>query len=203
MGRKIFLTFLLIATIAIFGINLYLGRSKQTSLNSPKESSQVFPQAKTVIPPVEASEIKSMDSPDGKLTLLMKTTKSDGLVAYSFSISGKEIFGKAVDPSVSFSIPYNTWSPDNKYVFLKETGPADTNFFVLSALKDSSLQNEQTANITGLFSSKYPDLKIQDVTGWGGVNLVIVNSIKSDGSRGSSFWFEAPSHSFIQLSTRF
>lgn len=203
VGRKIFLTFVLFTIIVLIGLDVYLGRSKQASLNPSQKNSQTFQQTKVIIPPVEASEITSMDSPDGKLTLSMKTTKGGSGVTYSFIISGKEIFGKTVDPSIAFSIPHNTWSPNNKYVFLKETGIAGANFFVLSVSEGSSSQDEQTANITDLFTQKYPDLKIGDVTGWGGINLVIVNSIKNDGSRGPSFWFEMPAHSFIQLSTRF
>lgn len=162
------------------------------------------PQIKTAFPPpVEASEVNSVSSPDGKFMLVMKKTKNGNEVDYSFTVSGRVIFERTVDSSVSFSIPANTWSPDNKYVFLKETDATNINFFVLSAAKDPSLQNDQTANISGLFSKKYPDLTIGDVTGWGGINLVIVNSEKSVGVRGPSFWYYAPSPSFTQLSTRF
>lgn len=192
MGRKLLLVFVLVAIIALAGVNFYLGKSRQVSSQTPEAG----PDAKTAILPVEASEKNSVDSPDGKLTLLMKKTKVDGGINYSFSILGKEIFAKTVDTTVSFSIPPNSWSPDNKYVFLKETGTSGTSYFVLSASGDPSSQNDQTANITDLFAKKYPDLKIKDVTGWGGINLVIVNS-------DSSFWFEMPTHSFIQLSTHF
>lgn len=192
MGRKLLLVFVLVAIIALAGVNFYLGKSRQVSSQAPEAG----PDAITAILPVEASEKNSVDSPDGKLTLLMKKTKVDGGINYSFSVSGKEIFAKTVDPTVSFSIPLNSWSPDNKYVFLKETAATGMKFFVLSVSTDASSQNEQTANITDLFTQKYPDLKIKDVTGWGGVNLVIVNS-------DSSFWFEMPAHSFIQLSTHF
>jgi hypothetical protein len=122
---------------------------------------------------------------------------------YSFSVSGKEIFVKTVNPSTIISIPYNTWDPNGKYIFLKENNTTGTSFFVLSTSTSSLDQNDQTANITDLFTEKYPDLKIGDVTGWGGVNLVVINSIKGDGGRGPSFWFEMPTHSFIQLSMRF
>jgi hypothetical protein len=203
VGRKIFLIFALVAIAALIGLNVYLGRSRQAFLQPSQISPQTYQQTKTIIPPVEASEIKSMDSPDGKLTLLMKMTKGDNGVAYSFSVSGKEIFGKTVDPSVSFSIPFNTWSPNGKYVFLKEESTIGTRFFVLSAQVSSSDQNDKTADITDLFTKKYPDLKIKDVTGWGGVNLVIVNSIKNDGKRGPSFCFEMPGRYFTQLSMRF
>jgi hypothetical protein len=193
MGRKTLLIIIFVVVAALAIINISLSKNKSVSTES----------SRSAILPAIASQLTSVDSPDGKLTLTMKKVKNGSGNTYSFSTAGKEIFSKSVDSSISFSIPENTWSPDKKYVFLKETGNAGSTFFVLSASIDSSSQDEQTANITDLFAKKYPDLRINDVTGWGGINLVVFNSDKSDGSKGSSFWFEAPSHAFIQLSTRF
>jgi hypothetical protein len=184
-----------IAVLAVFNIFL----NKKTSSGS----TQVAPPQENVILPAEASGFTSLDSPNGKLTLLAKTVKNGSGVIYTFSVSGKEIFTITVDPSVIISIPANAWSPDGKYIFLKEEGPAGVKFFALSATTVSFGQNDQTANITDLFAAKYPDLKIEDATGWGGVNLIVFNSIKTDGSRGPSFWFEMPGHAVIQLSTLF
>lgn len=206
--RKGFLIFSLIAIATLIGVNIYLSKvktSQPTSQPSGPESptGQRLIDQSSVIPPVEASQVTSMDSPDGKLTLMMKTVKNQNEIIYSFTVSGKEIFTKTTDLSTVISIPGNSWSPNNKYVFLKESGSSGPAFFALSATVLSSEQNDQTANITNLFSQKYPDLSIGDVTGWGGMNLIIVNSAKSDGSRGPSFWFEMPGRGFIQLSTRF
>lgn len=204
MGRKLFLVLTLVVAVSIAGLNLFIIVNKKTSSQIPKTSeTSSTPQPKTIIPVAEASGNTFVDSPDGKLTLLMKTVKSKSEITYTFTVAGKEIFVKTADPSVSISIPYNAWSPDGKYIFLKETGTAEARFFVLSVSVSSSDQNDQTAAITELFIKKYPDLKIGDVTGWGGINLVIVNSVKNDGARGPSFWFEMPNHSLIQLSTHF
>jgi hypothetical protein len=133
----------------------------------------------------------------------MKTMKKGEETTYSFSTNEKEIFSAMVGSSTYFSIPSNTWSPDNKYVFLKETTPAGFSFFALSATGDPSTQNEQTANITDLFAAKYPSLKINDATGWGGMNLIVFNTLNTGGSVGPSFWFEMPDHAIIQLANRF
>jgi hypothetical protein len=205
--RKIFIIFALVVITILIGFNIYLNKNKQVdqqSLQTPQE--EITPtdaQSGTVITKVVASESTTKDSPDGKLTLLMKMEKGNTGTVYSFSVSGKEIFVKTVNPSTIISIPYNTWDPNGKYIFLKENNTTGTSFFVLSTSTSSLDQNDQTANITDLFTEKYPDLKIGDVTGWGGVNLVVINSIKGDGGRGPSFWFEMPTHSFIQLSMRF
>jgi hypothetical protein len=193
--RKIFLVVILIVIVLLLGVNVYLIKNNKYFLGQ-KESN-------ISIPPVEASQLTSVDSPDGKLTLAMKVTKNGNGITYSFSVSGKEIFTKTVDLATTISIPGNSWSPNNKYIFLKEENIAGTKFFALSATTASLSQSDQTANITDLFTQKYPDFKISDVTGWGGINLIIINSVKSDGNRGPSFWFEVPGKLFIQLSTLF
>lgn len=180
--------------------NILLNKSKNPSV-SQSPGTQPVPQAE--IPPVEASQLTQVDSPDGTETLLMKTSKISGMTTYSFTIGGKEIFADTVDPSISFSIQGNTFSPDNKYVFLKETRSTGSSYFALMVNGDPSTQNDQTANITSLFAAKYTNLKIEDVTGWGGINLIVFNTLNSDGSRGPSFWFEMPDHAIIQLANRF
>ena len=198
MGRKVFLILILVALAALAVVNIRIGKTNQTLTKSPPGGEQV-----NAILPVEASQLTSVDSPDGTKKLSMKTSKKSGQVTYSFSVSEREIFTATVDSSTTFSIPLNTFSPDNKYVFLKEVGPSGASFFALSATASPNDQNDQTSNITNLFLAKYPDLKIGDVTGWGGINLIVINSVNSDGSTGPSFWFGMPGHSLTQLSTRF
>jgi hypothetical protein len=195
VARKIFFAVAGLVIVSLLVVNFAINRQKKTNVASQPEAR-----------PVQAAPLAtehSVISPDGKNTLLMKVEKTRNNSTYSFLASDLEIFRKTVDNSVAFSIPANAWSPDNKYVFLKQTAATQSAFFVLSAKLSASEQNEQTANITGLFAQKYPDLKIQDATGWGGVNLVVFNSLKNDGARGSSFWFEMPSHAILQLSTHF
>jgi hypothetical protein len=200
VGRKALLLIILVVIAGLLAANVFLNRSRNLGV-SQSQQPQPVPQAE--IPPVEASQLTSVNSPDGTQTLSMKTSKKNGMMTYSFTIGGREIFADTVDPSISFSIPGNTFSPDNKYVFLKETGNAGSSFFALTGSADSSTQNDQTANITSLFAAKFPNLKIEDATGWGGINLIVFNTLNSDGSRGPSFWFEMPSHAIIQLANHF
>ena len=77
-----------------------------------------------------------MDSPDGTITLTMEKQQQSGLpTKYFFYTIGlqsdqKTIFNKEVDDTENLSIPYNAWSPDNKYVFLKESTPTINNYYV-------------------------------------------------------------------------
>ncbi len=189
----------LVAGLIIFRLNNkgIAPQTKETVVISPT------PEAISAIPEVVASELTSVVSPDGEETLVMKKTKNENSVNYVFTVGQKSIFQKGVEPVTSFLLPANAWSPDNKFVFLKQIEATGSSFFVLSVGKDYLSQNEKTSNISDIFNSKYPDLSIDDVTGWGGVNLIIVNSNKSEGVRGPSFWFDAISHSLIKLSTLF
>jgi len=118
VGRKILLISVLVAIMAFGGLNIYISRTKQISLKIPQTSQiQYGPQVQTMIPPVEASQLTSVDSPDGKLTLTLKTVKNKNGITYTFSVSGREVFVKTVDLSTLISVPANTWSPNGKYVF--------------------------------------------------------------------------------------
>ena len=190
MTRKKILLISLLITAAIFLIS-YLP-NRRASVDSVLPTPPPTPQATRA------------DAPDSQKTLYLKTKKSGKMTTYTLSVVNKsdggekQIFAKTLDSSESISIPFNTWSPDDKYVLIKK----DSSFFVLSSLVSSDSQDDQTTNVTDLFMKKYPNYKVTDVTGWASPTLVIITTNKEDGSRGPSFWFEVPSHAIIQLSTR-
>ena len=148
-------------------------------------------------------------SSDGKWALKMREEEGETGVAYIFWLlnltddSQKEIFRKTVTLGSALSIPFNTFSPDDKYIFLKETGEGGIGYLLLSASGTPLDKDALTLEISGLFTDKYPDYIITDVTGWGGENLIIINTDKSGGGIGPSFWFDITGRTFIQLGTRF
>lgn len=163
-------------------------------------------------PPIAKAEVPqetTMGSSDGKWALKMREEKGETDISYIFLIkdlvkgSEKEIFRKSVPSGTTMSIPLNTFSPDDKYIFLKEIREGETGYLLLSASGTPLDKDTLTLEISGLFASKYPNYKITDVTGWGGVNLIVINADKSGGGMGPSFWFDVSNHSFIRLSTRF
>jgi len=170
----------------------------------PKNDSYT-PQIAKANPPNEAE----VGSPDGKWTLKMKEEKGKGEATYIFWIinladgSQNEIFRKTISLGTTMVIPANTFSPDDKYVFLKEVDSGGIKYLALSATGGLVAKDTQTFEIASLFAEKHPDYKITDVTGWGGVNLLVINTSKDGGGQGPSFWFDMGSQSFIQLSNRF
>lgn len=134
----------------------------------------------------------SQGSPDGKETLTMTSTKGADSTTYNF-VSDNISYTRIVNNQTVVSIPFNTWSTNDKYAFIKEAGQTQTNYWVLP----------MGINLTDYFNQKLPNYQLTDVTGWAADNLLIVNTNKSDGSIGPSFWFDTNTKSFIQLSTRF
>ena len=184
----------ILALLLIVATGVYLA----TSLGGKKAKS---PAITTVASSVDQET--AVDSPDGKLTLTMLEQKNKDTTAYIFSVAGKQIFSQTVGAGQTFFIPHNTWSPDYKYVFLKEGSPTQSRYFVLTSSGASITKDSQTLEIAELFAKKYPDYKITDVTGWAAPTLIIVNSAKADSTQGPSFWFEIPSGGFTQLSSHF
>ncbi len=161
----------------------------------------------TAIPPGPVQTITA-DSPDGAKTLTMKKQQTGELIKYSFSTADKSgaaeksIFEKEENLSQSLTIPYNAWSPDNAYIFLKESTPTLNNYYVLQTSGDPFPDNVQYINVQDLFRQKLADYTLVDITGWAAPNLLIVNTRTKEGQE-VSFWFELPSKAFIQLSTHF
>jgi dipeptidyl aminopeptidase/acylaminoacyl peptidase len=150
----------------------------------------------------------TIEAPDGKMTLTVQDNEVEGGLKKTFSTQGAggaltEIYSETVPGGNTLSVPYNTFSPDDRYLFLKETTPTQTYYYVLTTSGKPITSNSATLEVSGLFYAKYSDFIITDVTGWGGLNLLVVNTNNKSGGQGPSFWFEVPSGGFIRLSTRF
>ena len=148
------------------------------------------PQVAVVTTP--PSKISSQSSPDGKFIVTLTHTADVATV----SIGSTAIFTHRMSPDTVVSLPFNTWSPNNKYLFIKEVGTSDTSYIVMSA------SGASPANVTEFFAESYPDLKLNDVTGWADGTLLVVNYTSSAG-KPASLWFDVTSHHFIPLAVYF
>lgn len=195
--KKLFFLFiaLLIIGTVVFGfryINV-ASNSKTTHISS----------APITTPTPEPIKDVQINSADGSMKIVMKKTSVGGdRISYSFFISEisgnseKLIFTKALSLGSAMSIPQNTWSPDNKYLFLKENDGAFSSFFVFKADGQNFSDGSAYINITDLYIKRGITYSLKDVTGWDSDTLLHVLT------SGPSFWFEVPSSSFIQLATK-
>ena len=192
--------------LASYLLNKQFSNKQITSLSIPRiaESQEINASSGNFLPKVETI---SQPSPNGKNYLVMKTTnnadKSRTVEFTTTDESGeniKEIFYTITNEAEKFKIPFNTWSPDNKYVFILKN---ENQALLFKANGEQVLQDQQYLDIKIIFEEKIKDDIYKEVTGWASNTLLIVNSVKTDGSQSASYWFEVPSKAIIQLSSRY
>ena len=152
--------------------------------------------------------ILSAVSGDGEVNLEMRQTKGVETNTWTLTASraketAKTIWWQVLPQDISMSIPFNTVSPDNKYLFLKQTKADKTRYLVLRVSGEPIMAESRAVEFAEEFESKYPEYVITEATGWGGINLIVFNTDKVEGGTGPSFWYEVPSGAFIRLSNRF
>jgi hypothetical protein len=169
------------------------------------------------IPPVSAPAeaidpqvtVASQISPDGTKKVIMKATgNTDNATTYDFSTVDENganeqfIFSKTLSSANNMVIPFNTWSPDNKYFFIQENAAGKKNVLIFDAL-GVPFAEEVYLNATDLFKQKNTGNNFSEATGWASESLIIINTTKENGEKGFSYWFEVPSKAIIQLSAKF
>jgi len=159
-------------------------------------------------PSLTSAPVLTAISADGEIELKMSQTKRNGSITWTLRTIRNEdevrrIFWKTLPKDTTLSIPFNSVSPDNKYLFLKQTGPDKTHYLVLTTSGDPMFTEIQTIEFAEQFELEYSEYKITEVTGWGGIDLIVFNTDTAEGGIGPSFWYEIPSRSFIRLSNRF
>lgn len=154
--------------------------------------------------------VSSQISPDGTKKVIMKVTQNpDNTKTYDFSVSDENganeqySFTKTLDSSRSMAIPFNAWSPDNKYFFTEQNTGGNKNAFVFKATGAPFADAETYLDATDLFKQKNTGNNFSEATGWASESLIIINTTKPDSTKGPSYWFEVPSKAIIQLSTEF
>jgi hypothetical protein len=173
----------------------------------------IFVPTPTSIPslaPTPKTETFSQVSPDGTNTLTMTvTTNQDLTKTYVFTTfkgtntTQKLIYNTTLPSVESMVIPFNTWSPDNAYVFLQHNSLGSNEVIVMKADGQPLSEGEQYYNVKTLFTARNTGDSYRETTGWASETLLIINTTLPGGSKGPSYWFEVPSKAIIQLSTQF
>lgn len=199
------LIFIALATgISLFTLTQYNKRPVHIFIPSIPAFPTAAPTPASV-PPIQTS---SLDSPDGTETLIMKKKQIGTTWQYSFYVSTQKdpsqklVLSKTTDLSQNITIPLNAWDPNNQYIFVKDSSPSQTHFFVFSSLGTPVSGNTPDVDVSDKFKDKLPDYTLSDVTGWAAPSLLIVNAKNKDVAL-QSFWFDIQSQSFIFLATKF
>lgn len=159
-------------------------------------------------PPIPDPTFASQTSSDGLEKITMKTVETQDKKTYSFTITNTKenttipLFTQQVDLKSEMSIPFNTFSPDNSYVFL-ERKDGNISHFLVFQTNGAVFGNGKTyIDVTEAFNSYTTTYTHPMATGWGGDGLLVINAISSD-KQNASFWYEIYSSSFLGLSTYF
>lgn len=197
-SKRFPLKIIILLVALAFGGVLFLVNSEKLTSTNPPNAVLIKPIAPT--PAVQNTEVHSSD---GEMNLIMQKQKqSDGLATYSFftsDIAGnnkKILFEKIVNAGVSMEIPKNSWSPDNKYVFLREDEPSSFSIFVFKASGENLSSTEKYIDVMPLFSESKIKYEMKDITGWDSPTLLHVIT------SGPSYWFDITTRAFLQLARR-
>lgn len=140
--------------------------------------------------------LETKDNNNGTNTLTLTTEDGTGE-------NLRVILNETLDKNSSITIPFNTWSPDNKYFFIQKNTPENTEIKVFTADGQNFNIDEPFLDLTGLFKLRDTGHNYKEATGWGGYGLIVFNTTKQNNDYGPSYWFEVPSKAIIPLSTLF
>jgi len=147
-------------------------------------------------------------SSDGKEQLTMKEVNTQGLKTYTFTLTNSDqnssipLFSRDIATTSSMTIPFNTFSPDNTYLFLERTDGGTKHYLVFQTSGEAFADGKKYIDATDAFSAYTSSYSHPEATGWGDNALLIVNAVGTDKTN-ASFWMEVPSENFIQLSSYF
>lgn len=157
--------------------------------------------------PILKIDSASQVSPDGSKKLVMKTThNTDGTLTYLFTTTDglgtneQQLYTTKIKRPENMSVPFNAWSPDNKYVFIKKN---DNDALIFKATGEPIASGEAYLTVLDVFTERIKKDTISDVTGWASPTLLIINTTTLENTKGSSYWFEVPSKAIIQLASQF
>jgi hypothetical protein len=152
-------------------------------------------------PPAEQLLSNEVHSGDGTMTLIRKVElKSGQPQTYTFHVvhltgaDKKELplFTRAAAAGPELSIPLNSWSPDNKYLYLQEKDTAGQfNYLVFKATGEPWADGEPYLDVRSYFTKKLPKSTLREATGW--ASPIFLNVVTNEGA---AYWFDVTALAF-------
>ncbi len=190
--------FLIIGAAVLLGSVSYF---VSTNNNTPAPITVVTPTSPPNVP--QKTEVHS---PDGTVKAILTSQKQDNdtttYTVMAAKITGenqKYIFSKSGDNQTSIVLPQNSWSPDNKYLFILEKNKDIITALVFKASGEVFANGTQFLDVTPLFLAKNKTLEITNITGWASPSLLYVQTKTESLTKGPTFWFDIDSKNFLQL----
>jgi hypothetical protein len=175
----------------------------QTPTPTPTPAPLITSAPAAYIPSVSTT---SQISSDGTQTVTLRTIQNkDSTETFDITSSDSStfMFSKTLPQGQSISIPYNTWSPDDKYFFIQENDGSQTAVMVFNDNGDPFANGDSYLDLTGDFAKYAPGAIFDEASGWAADNLIIILTKNADGSEGTSYWYGVPDESVTPLATKF
>ncbi len=141
-------------------------------------------------------------SDDSKELILQTKKLADNQTRYTLSTKIKdqdqktEIIQFLLDNDTKIEIPFNAWSTDNQYFFVKQIAENNTKFLVFQA-EGQKFQDQQFIDLNNAFAQRATGYELDQATGWANANLLIVTTKQTDQSAGPKYWFVAANQRFL------
>jgi len=192
-------------TLVVLIVSILFVREKTPSFFSRANSADAHIQV-----PGPTRRSFQVRSPDGAKKLSLQSlsyytaTQSSHILKTADSTGeDSHIVYKAVLPiEAEIRLPENSWSPDNKFVFVFQEVPGG--FEVLLFHADGQLYSDGASyvDVTDEFRVALPESRLRDVTGWDDPALLHVMTYNTDGEVGPSYRFDVWSRNFYRISHR-
>lgn len=181
----------------------------QTLIQTPAPKATTTPiQTPAIITSLAPTTTNSTSqiSPDGIQNVSIQTvqnkygTQTDNIFTAN---APQPIYSKTLSAGENLSIPFNTWSPDNKYFFLQDYTSSGQKILVFQADGTPFANSQSYLDLSATYAKYGSSDTFDQATGWGGYNLIVINTKAADGMQGTSYWYELPYGSIIPLATKF
>lgn len=188
----VLLTALTGAGFVFFSANFREQKKPNTTLISPQIPQSI----------AEAKEsIRKVTSSDGLKEITLRVKQENEASTY-LVFNGSEtmpFYTETLPQNTSLGLPDNAFSPGEQYLFLEKNGGGVKNALVFMADKSLFENGNQFLDVYSLYNTKNLPNNFAGATGWADRTLLIIETTKEDGTKGSKYWFDVPSKSFIQL----
>ncbi len=187
--------------LLVLGIGVVLlGLNKRAPKAEVRVSASAEPEMNSVSPLEEAT------NSDGSLKIEGEGQKSrEGRMKYSFKVvdvprkTSLPLYSTVADPGSVMTIPRNSWSPDNKQVYLMATSQGGDDYLLFRADGSKYSDGEKHISLLEYWNKAERDEVILEVSGWAGDDLLMVYTQKKDGAPGQAYWFVTSSRKFSRV----
>lgn len=160
---------------------------------------------KVVEAPAKVTTTEATNS-EGNLKLMGTSRKSmEGGTAYEFKIMDSQkktelsLYQTIADKGSEMEVPFNSWSPDYKQVFVKTKSPGGENYYLFRADGEVYADGSKYIPIGDYWKEAEMKTEIKTINGWAGDDLLMVYTENDDGSGGPAYWFVTSTRKFTQV----